>query len=126
MNPVSSVNSGAAQPLPPASRTPDTSGAPRSAEAPQPRPARPARDEYIPERRDGQGEERCVCDTAKVDREIRQLRQRQQDLEQRLRAETDPARTRELERQLAQAERELAQKDNDTYRRQNASFTDLS
>ena len=71
----------------------------------------------------GRGEEKCTCDTGKVDREIRQLKKRREQLESRLRTETDETRARELERQLAQVDRELAQKDNDTYRRQRADFS---
>ena len=66
------------------------------------------------------------CNTDKVDREIEKLKKKQQGLEQRLNTETDEAKIKDLERQLAQVEQELKQKDNDTYRRQNASFTQLS
>ena len=64
--------------------------------------------------------------TDKVDREIEKLKKKQQELEQRLGTETDEAKIKELERQLSQVEQELRQKDNDTYRKQNASFTQLS
>lgn len=79
-----------------------------------------------PEGKGGEREERCVCDTGKVDREIEALKKRRQELEQRLRTEKDEAGAKELERQLRQVERELRQKDNDAYRRQHASFTRLS
>ena len=66
------------------------------------------------------------CNTDKVDREIEKLKKKQQELEQRLNTETDEAKIKELEHQLAQVEQELKQKDNDTYRRQNAAYTQLS
>ena len=66
------------------------------------------------------------CNTDKVDREIEKLKKKQQELEQRLNTETDEAKIKDLECQLAQVERELKQKDNDTYRRQHASFTQLA
>lgn len=75
--------------------------------------------------KDGEGE-RWVCDTSKVDREIEKLKKKQQELEQRLASETDEAKARDLERQQAQVEQELKEKDNDTYRRQNSTFTRLS
>lgn len=71
----------------------------------------------------GKGEEKCTCDTSKVDREIEQLKKRREQLESRLRTETDETRARELERQLAQVDRELSQKDNDAYRRQHSRFS---
>ena len=62
----------------------------------------------------------------KVDREIEKLKKQQQELEQRLGTETDEAKIKDLERQLAQVERELKQKDNDTYRRQHTTVRQLS
>ena len=64
--------------------------------------------------------------TDEVDREIEKLKKKQQELEQRLNTETDEAKIKDLECQLAQVERELKQKDNDTYRRQHAVYTQLS
>ena len=66
------------------------------------------------------------CNTDKVDREIEKLKKKQQELEQRLNSETDEAKIKDLEHQLAQVERELKQKDSDTYRRQHAVYTQLS
>ena len=66
------------------------------------------------------------CNTDKVDREIEKLKKQQQELEQRLNSETDEAKIKDLEHQLAQVEQELKQKDSDTYRRQNAAYTQLS
>ena len=64
--------------------------------------------------------------TDKVDQEIKKLKKKQQELEQRLGTETDEVKIKDLERQLSQVEQELKQKDSDTYRKQNASFTQLS
>ena len=64
--------------------------------------------------------------TDEVDREIEKLKKKQQELEQRLNTETDEAKIKDLEHQLAQVEQELKQKDSDTYRRQNAAYTQLS
>lgn len=65
--------------------------------------------------------EKCTTDTGKVDREIRSLREKKQQLEQQIRsAAGDRKKVRELERKLARVESELSQKDNDTYRRQHA------
>lgn len=106
----------------------DQDGAPRVRfDGPAPEPEEPEQEDPAPaagapERRDG---ERCVADTDDVDREIRRLRERQAALERQLKQEQDPARIRELERQLAQAEQELQQKDNDGYRRQHTRFTSL-
>ena len=61
-----------------------------------------------------------------MDREIEKLKKRQQELGQRLNTETDEAKIKDLERQLAQVERELKQKDNDTYRRQHTTVRQLS
>lgn len=70
-------------------------------------------------------EEKCVGNTDKVDREIRELKEKKKKLEQQLKtASGDEKKTKELENKLAQVERELSQKDNDTYRRQHSTFTD--
>ena len=67
-------------------------------------------------------EEITVCDTGNVDREIRQLKERQEQLEQQLRA-APQEQSEAIRQQLDQVERELAQKDNDSYRRQHAVFS---
>ncbi len=73
----------------------------------------------------GKPEEKCVTNTDKVDREIRKLKEKKQQLEQQIQsAFGDEKKVRELEKKLAQVENELSQKDNDTYRRQNASVTE--
>lgn len=65
--------------------------------------------------------EKCVANTDKVEREIRELKEKKQQLEQQIRQiSDDESKTRELEKKLAEVENELNQKDNDAYRRQNA------
>ena len=72
----------------------------------------------------GKPAEKCVTNTDKVDREIKNLKEEKQQLEQQIQsASGDEKKIRELEKKLAQVENELNQKDNDTYRRQNASVT---
>ncbi len=71
----------------------------------------------------GQREGTCTGNTDKVDREIEKLKRKREELERRLHTETDEARRKELERQLAQVARELDQKDNDAYRRRHSAFT---
>ena len=53
----------------------------------------------------------------------RTLERALEDLERRRSPETDEAKARDLERQLAQVDSELSQKDNDAYRRQHTKFT---
>ncbi|MDE6710405.1 MAG: hypothetical protein K2J76_07935, partial [Oscillospiraceae bacterium] len=66
--------------------------------------------------------ESCTCNTDRVDREIKQLKEKQEQLEQRLRSAEGEA-ARQLEKQLESVSAELALKDNDTYRRQQAVFS---
>ena len=75
---------------------------------------------------EGKKEEVWEGNTGKVDREIEKLKKKKEDLEQRLNTETDEAKIKDLERQLAQVDRELKQKDNDTYRRQHTTVRQLS
>ncbi|NBJ93550.1 hypothetical protein [Parablautia muri] len=73
----------------------------------------------------GKPAEKCVTNTDKVDREIKKLKEKKQQLEQQIQsASEDGKKIRELEKKLAQIENELSQKDNDTYRRQSASVTE--
>ncbi|MDE7223977.1 MAG: hypothetical protein K2O34_09375 [Acetatifactor sp.] len=75
--------------------------------------------------RQGKPAEKCVTNTDKVDREIKKLKEKKQQLEQQIQsASGDEKKIRELEKKLAQVENELSQKDNDTYRRQNASVSE--
>lgn len=65
--------------------------------------------------------EEVTCNTDAVDREIRKLKEKKQQLEQQIKAASgDEEKIKELEKKLAQVESGLSQKDNDTYRRQNA------
>ena len=67
----------------------------------------------------------CIV-SSKVDREIKMLKEKKQQLEQQIQsASGDEKKIRELEKKLAQVENELSQKDNDTYRRQNASVSEV-
>lgn len=64
-------------------------------------------------------DEEWVANTDRVDREIRELKEKKSQIERQIRsASGDEEKTEELERKLSQVENELQQKDNDTYRRQ--------
>ena len=63
-----------------------------------------------------------TCDTGKVDRELENLRKRQEELEEQLRSAA-PEQAEAIQRQLDQVNRELSRKDNDSYRRQHAVFS---
>ncbi len=63
-----------------------------------------------------------TANTNKVDREIKNLREKQKALIQKLRT-ADEDTSSELKRELEQVNAELAQKDNDNYRKKNTSFT---
>lgn len=102
---------------PEAAEAPAAPDAPRAEDGDGSPPAPEKSGEKVPE------EERCVANTDKVDREIKRLREKREELEQRLSSETDEAKVRDLERKLAQVENELSQKDNDAYRRQHTKFT---
>lgn len=71
----------------------------------------------------GRKSEHCTGDTGQVDREIEKLKKRRAELERRLSAETDEAKLRDLEKELAQVESELRRKDNDAYRRRHTTFS---
>lgn len=90
--------------------------APKAAEAPE---AVPAAD-----KKDGQKANTLTTNTDKVDAEIRQLRNKQSKLQQQVNQTADPDRKAELQKKLNQAESELRTKDNDSYRRQNAQYTE--
>lgn len=69
-------------------------------------------------------EEKWIGNTDKVEREIRELKEKKKELEQQIRsAAGDEEKVKELEKKLADIENELSQKDNDTYRRQNTDVT---
>lgn len=72
----------------------------------------------------GKPEKKCTANTDKVEREIRKLKEKKQQLEQQIKsASGDEKEVQELEKKLAEVENELRQKDNDVYRRQNTSFS---
>lgn len=66
--------------------------------------------------------EKCVCDTGKVDRELKKLREKAERLEQQLLSASGEE-AEKLRKQLAAAQSELAQKDNDTYRKSHSEFS---
>lgn len=69
-----------------------------------------------------EAEEKCTMSTDKVDREIRKLKEKKQQLERQIKAAAgDDEKLRELEKKLSQVEGELSQKDNDTYRKQHST-----
>lgn len=71
----------------------------------------------------GKPTEECTGDTNQVDREIKELKEKKQQLERQVQlASGDGEKVKELQRKLAQVEMELSQKDNDTYRRQHTIF----
>lgn len=71
-------------------------------------------------------EEKCQGSTDKVDREIKELKEKKKELEQQIKsASGDEEKVKDLESKLAQVERELSQKDNDTYRRQHSTFSSV-
>lgn len=67
--------------------------------------------------------ESCTGSTDQVDREIKCLKRKRDELKEQISRETDPSKAERLEKMLAQVERELRQKDNDTYRRQHSVFS---
>ncbi len=74
----------------------------------------------------GNPSEKCLANTDKVDREIKQLKEKMRKLQQQIAsASEDEAKVKELEQKLAQVEQELSRKDNDAYRRSHTSFTDM-
>lgn len=76
------------------------------------------------EGKDPEKPEICVGNTDRVEREIRKLKEKKQQLEQQLQsASGDEKKVKELERKLAQVEQEISEKDNDSYRRQHTVFT---
>lgn len=66
--------------------------------------------------------EECTCNTDKVDRELKWLREKVERLEQQLRSASEEEAAK-LQKQLAGVQSELAQKDNDSYRRSQAEFS---
>ena len=75
-----------------------------------------------PERSDKSKSESCTGNTDKVDREIKRLKKKAEQLRQRINFSDGKERER-LERQLKSIQMELFQKDNDNYRRQHAVFS---
>jgi len=65
---------------------------------------------------------KTTANTDKVDREIKDLKSRRDNLKQKLKNEYDTEKRREYEKELKQVENELAVKDSDSYRKQNAQY----
>ncbi len=94
------------------------------------------RDEYVPSEEDKdiglykppeedvseEKSESCTCNTDRVDGEIKRLKEKQEQLEQKLRS-AEGENAERIKKQLESVSAELAMKDNDTYRRQNSVFT---
>ena len=78
-----------------------------------------------PQKSDNSGKpaEKCTANTDKVEREIRKLKEKEQELKQQIQSNCgNEKKVKELEKKLKQVESELSQKDNDTYRRQHTQF----
>ncbi len=67
--------------------------------------------------------ESCTANTDKVDKEIERLKEKQKQIEQKLRAEDDERKTEQLKKQLDSVTRELSRKDCDSYRRSRTEFS---
>lgn len=67
--------------------------------------------------------ESCTGNTDKVDAEIKRLKEKQKQLEQKLMSADDEKKKKLIEQQLAAIESELIQKDNDSYRRGHTVFS---
>ncbi len=119
---VSAIQNSSVYQAPEAQKTQPAPAAPPAEEAPVKGdrivPEERAFDRYEPEDK----AEVTVCDTGRVDKELENLRKKQEDLTQQLRS-ASPEQAEDLQRQLDQVSRELAQKDNDAYRRQHAVFS---
>jgi len=94
---------------------------PQDTEAP--RKIRGGRDEYTPGKAAGKPSESVTGNTDKVDAEIRKLKKQLSELEARLASEQDPAKCKELEKQISALKDELEKKDNDAYRREHTVFS---
>ena len=89
---------------------------------------RPTEDEngmpYIdydaPEKKESTG--KCTANTDRVDREIKELKEKAEQLNRQLRTASEDRRD-EIEKQLEEVKRQLSLKDNDSYRRENAVFS---
>jgi hypothetical protein len=76
-----------------------------------------------PEEKDSKKEGSCTVNTDSVDREIKQLKDKRQQLEQQLNsAGDDEDKRKEIESQLSQLDSELTMKDNDAYRKQHSTY----
>lgn len=68
----------------------------------------------------------CKANTDKVDNEIKELKERKAELEQKVsQAKDDPKEQEKLKEELQAVVNELRMKGNDSYRRQNTEFTNI-
>ena len=74
-----------------------------------------------PEKEKSESEE-CTCNTDKVDRELKRLKEKAERLEQQIRSASGEEAAK-IQKQLESVQSELAQKDNDSYRRSQAEFS---
>ncbi len=65
---------------------------------------------------------RCSVNTDKVDTEIKKLKEKKQQIEQKIKRTVDEDKCKELKKQLSQIESELSAKDNDAYRKRHAAY----
>lgn len=101
-----------------ASATPTKAAAPEQpTKQDEPTSAKPTKDEPATKTSS------ATANTDKVDREIEQLREKQKQIAQQLRAATDPEKAEQLKKESQRIQNELRLKDNDAYRRANTIFT---
>lgn len=96
-------------------------GTPESRPAGQPEGEKPKTEDPKGSREGKTGS--CTGSTDRVDREIKKLKEKKEQLQKRLRTASDPQETENLKQQLIQVENELRAKDNDTYRRQHMDIS---
>ncbi len=71
----------------------------------------------------GNSKDKTTANTDKVDKEIKDLKTRRENIKQKLKSEYSAEKRREYEKELKQIENELAVKDTDNYRKQNTIFS---
>lgn len=66
--------------------------------------------------------EKCTTDTSRIDRELKELKEKHRQIEQQLRQASDNRQeAEELKAKLAEIDNELRRKDTSAYRRQNST-----
>ncbi len=77
---------------------------------------------------DNREDSKTICDTGKVDREIKKLKAKMEELGKQIlmtQKQGDESKIKNLESKLNAVKAELAQKDNDSYRKNNATYTNI-